>query len=99
MFEDYVITNHAIERYKERVDETDKNTVKRIKSDLHFTKVKRIINEENIRYVFARNGKEFIFVKDGNVWILKTIIKRTRNKQKEIIIRRSESAKKGIVIC
>ena len=79
MFEDYIITNHAIERYAERIKCNKKDIIKRIKNDLYFTKVKRIINNGDTRYVFTRNSKEFIFKNDAGKWILKTVIKRSRN--------------------
>lgn len=85
MFEEYIITNHVIERYKERIGEQDKEVVKRIRKDLHFTKVKKIVNEDNIRHVFTFNSKEFIFVKNRGYWILKTVIKRNRVRQQQAI--------------
>ena len=83
MFENYFITQHAIERYAERVSFDKKDIIKRIKHDLHFSKVKRIVNHGNIRHIFTYNSKEFIFIKDGqrNTWILKTVIKRSRKTQ------------------
>jgi hypothetical protein len=79
MFEDYIITKHAIERYMERIDYNRKDAIKRIQSDLYFKKVKRIINNGDTRHVFTNNSKEFIFKKDAGTWILKTVIKRTRH--------------------
>jgi hypothetical protein len=78
VFEDYIITNHAMQRYMERVDFNPKEVIKRIKSDLYFKKVKRIVNDGDIRHVFTRNSKEFIFKNDNGQWILKTVIKRNR---------------------
>lgn len=78
MFEDYIITNHAMQRYMERVDFNPKEVIKRIKSDLYFKKVKRIVNNGNTRHVFTFNSKEFIFKNDCGTWILKTVIKRNR---------------------
>lgn len=95
MFEEYIITKHAIKRYKERIGEDDKFIVKRIKADLHFTKVKRIINEENVRHVFTRNSKEFIFTKDRDIWVLKTIIKRNKYQQKEAISKKQKYSNGG----
>lgn len=85
MFEDFIITDHIMKRYQERVSQSRKDVIKRIKKDLHFTKINQIINKGNIRYVFTLHSKEFIFVRDGSKWILKTIIKRSRiNNQKAI---------------
>jgi len=95
MFENYVITDHAVERYQERMGEEKKNVIKRIRADLHFTKVKRIINEGSIKHVFTRNGKEFVFTKDGNVWVLKTVIKRTRQNHTNRISKKQASVTGG----
>lgn len=78
MFEKFIITNHVIERYYERVSGDRKEILRRINNDLHFSKVKRIINIGSYRYVFTRNSKEFIFIKDNGKWILNTVIKRSR---------------------
>lgn len=91
MFEDFVITNHIIDRYEERIRAKRDEVIKRIKRDLHFTKVKKIVNKGNIRHVFTYNSKEFIFVKDGATWILKTIIKHNRERQPSIIKKRKSA--------
>lgn len=81
MIEKYVVTEHAIERYCNRVQRekaTDDEIKRRIKKDLHYTKIKKIITRSNIKFVFTQNSKEFIFIKRNNMWVLKTIIKRTR---------------------
>lgn len=90
MFEDFIITNHAKERYKQRVRVSEKEIIKQIKKDLHFTKVKQIINIGNIRHVFTFHSKEFIFVKDGSKWVLKTIIKRSRSNNRQAIEKRKQ---------
>jgi len=92
MFEDFIITNHIKERYKQRIGASEKEIVKRIKKDLKFTKVKRIVNIGNVRHVFTVNSKEFIFVKDGSKWILKTVIKRNRENTKKVIEKRKRLA-------
>ncbi|UDY80670.1 hypothetical protein [Geobacillus phage GR1] len=92
MFEDFIITNHIKDRYKQRVGADEKEIIKRIKKDLHFTKVKQIINVGDIRHVFTFHSKEFIFVKDGSKWILKTIIKRSRNNNRQAIEKRKQLA-------
>ncbi|PEN61630.1 hypothetical protein [Bacillus wiedmannii] len=90
MFESFVITDHIMERYLKRVAKTKKDVVKRIRKDLHFSKVKQIINNGNVRHVFTFHSKEFIFVKDGSVWVLKTIIKRNRATNEEAIEKRKQ---------
>lgn len=94
MFEDFIITDHAIQRYKERVDDEEKDVIRRIKRDLYFKKIRRIVNNGNVRHVFTANSKEFIFVKDKKKWILKTVIKRNRETNKLAIKRRMTLAQK-----
>ena len=91
MFEDFIITNHIAERYCQRIGADKKEVLKRIKRDLHFTKVKRIVNNGNHRHVFTYNSKEFIFKKDKKQWILKTIIKRSRSNNEYAIKKRLTS--------
>jgi hypothetical protein len=88
MFEDYIITHHSIERYAERANYNKKNIIRQIKYDLRFTNAKRIINHENTRYIFTYNNKEFIFKKDKDTWILKTVIKRSRERTESAIEKR-----------
>lgn len=79
MFENYIITNHVVERYFERIGSKKKDVIKRIKRDLHYSKVKRIVNIGNTRHVFTINSKEFIFVqRRSGRWVLNTVIKRSR---------------------
>ena len=89
MFEDFIITDHIIKRYLERNPGSKKKEVRnRIKKDLHFTKVRKIVNNGNIRHVFTFHSKEFIFVQDGKKWVLRTVIKRTRNEVDRAINKR-----------
>jgi hypothetical protein len=92
MFEDFIITDHVMERYQERVSETKKDVVKRIRKDLHFKKVQQIINVGNVRHVFTSHSKEFIFAKEGFRWVLKTIIKRNRNTQQVAMMKRKKNS-------
>jgi hypothetical protein len=78
MFENYIITTHVVNRYLERVSETQKDAIKRIRYDLSYKRVKRIVNIGNTRHVFTVNSKEFIFVKSKGRWFLKTVVKRSR---------------------
>lgn len=91
MFEQFIITNHVVERYLERVGAKKKDAVRRIKRDLHYTKVKKIVNKGNYRYVFTWNSKEFIFKKDKGRWILNTVIKRSRSNNDKAIQERLNS--------
>lgn len=88
MFDRFIITDHFMGRYEERVGGNKKELEKKIKRDLHFTKVKRIVNDGDHRHIFTRNSKEFIFKKDGNIWILKTVIKRNRRRNPKAINQR-----------
>ncbi|MEK5205252.1 hypothetical protein NST55_28850 [Bacillus sp. FSL R10-2789] len=90
MFESFIVTDHIMERYLQRVSKTKKDVMRRIKKDLHFSKVRQIINNGNVRHVFTFHSKEFIFVKDGSVWVLKTIIKRNRVSNQEAIEKRKQ---------
>jgi hypothetical protein len=95
MFEDFIVTDHALKRYCQRVlhdDDEKEEVIRRIKRDLYFKKIKRIVNNGNTRHVFTWHSKEFIFVKDRNKWILKTVIKRTRAKNPKAIERRIRAA-------
>lgn len=92
MFEHFIITNHVVERYLERVGSKEKDAIKRIKRDLHYSKVKRIVNIGNHRHIFTINSKEFIFVKKRGRWILNTIIKRSHNTNNRAIQSRIKSA-------
>ena len=88
MLENFIITNHAISRYAERIGYNKNDIIKRIKSDLYFTKTIRIVNHEDTRYIFTYNSKEFIFKKSNGLWILKTVIKRNRERHYEAIEKR-----------
>jgi len=66
-----------------------KSSIKvKIKRDLSFKRVKKIVNKGNTRHVFTLNSKEFIFVKTRGTWILKTIIKRNRQQNSYAIQKR-----------
>ena len=88
MVENFIITHHILKIYKERIGSDEKETKNRIKKELHFTKVKRIINDDDHRYIFTTNSKEFIFKKGKGIWILKTVIKRSRKNTPNAINRR-----------
>ncbi|MGG1916031.1 hypothetical protein ABFY54_28925 [Priestia megaterium] len=92
MFEYYIITEHVIDRYRQRVDETVENIKKRIKQDLYFKKIKQIVNKGNVRHVFTISSKEFIFVKERGRWLLKTVIKRSRKTNDLAIQQRRKTA-------
>lgn len=91
MFEKFIVTNHITKRYFERIGANKKEVYRRIQRDLHFSKVKRIVNIGNHRHIFTLHSKEFIFKKDGPNWILKTIIKRSRNDNDYAIQKRLKS--------
>lgn len=88
MFEPFIISDHIIQRYIERVGCKRKEVINRIRRDLHFTNANRIINIGNDRHVFTRGNKEFIFKKLNDAWILKTIIRHNRQKSQKAIEKR-----------
>lgn len=92
----YIISSHAKKRYEQRVGVYQKlNTYQCIKHDLHFSKIKRIVtNEDGTIHVFARHSVEFVFVKDNGKLILKTVIKRNRATQKSSIYKRQRQCNK-----
>lgn len=92
MFEHFIITDHIMDRYEQRVHSSRKEVIQRIKKDLHFTKVKKIVNNGNVRHVFTFHSKEFIFVKDGPTWVLRTIIKRNRENNSVAMEKRLQHA-------
>lgn len=87
MFEHFIISDHVLERYAERIDGSKTELERRIRKDLSIGKIKYIFNIGKCRYIFCEYGKEFVFQRIGKTWILKTIIKRTR-KQNERALRR-----------
>lgn len=96
MFEDFLISQHICDRYRERVDGSVKNIKRKINQELHFSKVKQIINNGNVRHIFTLHSKEFIFVRKGRRWILKTIIKRSRLNNDHWIEKRKRESKQLI---
>ena len=92
MFEYYIIGEHVIDRYRERVDETVENIKRRINRDLYFMKIRHIVNNGNTRHVFTIGSKEFIFVKKRGVWVLKTVIRRNRKVNNRAIQHRKRVA-------
>lgn len=92
MFEDYIITEHVVERYNQRISESKSDVEKRIRRDLSYKRVKRIVNNGNTRHIFTFNSKEFIFKKGKNCWLLITVIKRNRENNSHAINRRIKVA-------
>jgi hypothetical protein len=94
----YIIDPHAEERYRERVGVYSKmNTRQCIKADLHFSKIKKIVHKDDgTIHVFARHSVEFVFIKPKKTLILKTVIKRTRDKQNHAINKRQKQCKKAM---
>jgi hypothetical protein len=76
----YIIDQHAVKRYKERIGNfKNLSTIDSIKRDLHFTRIKRIVHKEDeVIHVFTVHSKEFIFTKEKDKLVLKTVIKRNR---------------------
>lgn len=84
----YIITNHAVDRYKERTTVNTKEVKKSIMRDLKALKNKRIINVGDKQYVFYKHSKEYILQKKGNNYILLTVIKHKRGDKEKAIDKR-----------
>lgn len=92
----YIISDHAVERYNERVGAYRGMSIRQsINKDLHFTRIKKIVtnHEDDTVHVFTRHSKEFIFIKDSKALILRTVIKRSRDNNKRTINKRRKNCK------
>lgn len=86
----YVITRHAIEQYEDRIREKRfDDTRKCIRNDLKTLNIRRIVRIGDKTHVFTKGYREFIFTtetrKNSQMLILKTIIKRNFDSQRETI--------------
>lgn len=85
----YKITNHAIERYNERVNFSQKEIRRAIMKDLRSLKNKRIINVGSKKYIFFKNYREFVLeTKPDGTEILITVIKHKRDEKEKAIEKR-----------
>lgn len=87
MFDHFIISDHVIERYSQRIDGSKDNIIRRIKKDLSIGKIKHIFNIGSKRHIFCEYGKQFVFEKERGKWVLKTVIKRKRAENARAIIR------------
>jgi hypothetical protein len=94
----FKISNHAYEMYDIRVHKTRKSIGKAINHDLRTLNIRNIIRTvedgKQYIYIFTRNFKEFIFVQDGSLLILKTVIKRNSKDTHRTIEKRKYLSKK-----
>lgn len=86
----YIITDHAMERYAERINYNQKKTRDAIMKDLKALKNKRIINIGDKKHIFYKNYREFILQKKGNTEILVTVIKHKRSTKQQAIEKREQ---------
>lgn len=91
----YKITQHAMERYAERVNFNQKKVYNAIIKDLKSMKNKRIVNIGNgKRYIFFKNYREFVMVeKEDGTEVLITVIKHKRDKKEDAINKRLQEKK------
>lgn len=89
MFGKYYITNHALQRYEQRTNESKQSVQKRIMRDLNAIRNKKIVNIGPIKHIFyeqpSGNVREFILKQDmdrKDVFIVTTIINRSAEKNK-----------------
>src|SRR5699024_8014156 len=83
----YKITQHAMQRYAERVNFNKQKVYNAIIKDLKSMKNKRIGNIGNgKRYIFFKNYREFVMVeKEDGTEVLITVIKHNREKKEDAI--------------
>lgn len=80
----FVITNHAKQRFLQRLGRRRESNIsnegieKTIQKELTIKRIRYIIDIDDYKYVFLKNGKEYRFKKHNNTWILLTIIRHTR---------------------
>lgn len=91
----YKITKHAMQRYAERINFSQKKIYNAIIKDLKSTKNKRIINVGNgKRYIFFKNYREFVMQqKEDGTEVLITVIKHKRDKKENAIEKRLQEKK------
>lgn len=89
----YYISDHALDRYDERVNMKKRATIiESIKRDLRTLNIRNIIRKDNTTHIFTRNYKEFIFTTNKKgILCLKTIIKRNFTDNPKVIEKRKNS--------
>lgn len=87
----YIIGPHVVDRYIERIGTYKGMSAEEcIRKDLHFTKIKKIVNKNGDTHVFTVHSKEFIFSKEKGKLVLITVIKRNRETHKRVINKRQQ---------
>lgn len=86
----FIITKHAIERFDQRLGWRREGNVKKygieksIRKELSsYKKIKYIIDIDEHKYIFLKNGKEFRFKKERNTWVLLTVVRHCREEYHE----------------
>ena len=85
-----IITDHAMERYAERINYNQKKTRDAKMKDLKALKNKRMIIIGDKKHIFYKNYREFILQKKGNTEILVTVIKHKRSTKQQAIEKREQ---------
>lgn len=88
MKNNYKITKHAIERYSERINYSQKSVIQAMLKDLRSFN-KRIVNVGKKKYVFGKNYKEFVIEKNNKgIEVVITVIKHDRDEKGKAIEKR-----------
>jgi len=85
IFDDFDVSQHALERFRERVmltrnlniSENKEKTVEKIKRELDGRNIKKVINfGDKYKYIFTKRNTEFRFIRShsNNFWILTTVV-------------------------
>lgn len=94
----YIITDHAMQRYAERINYNQRKTRDAILKDLKALKNKRIINIGDKKHIFYKNYREFILQKKGNTEVLVTVIKHKRSTKQQAIEKREQERQEYLQI-
>ena len=83
MKQQYILTDHAIQRYESRTNKSKQNTKHRMLRDLHATRNKKLVKINKILHVFytqpSTNVREFIMEEKNGKYIVTTVINRNRH--------------------
>lgn len=70
------MSEHGEQRYIERIGVRKNMSVqKSLEKDLHYKRIKKIVDKTDTKHVFTFGRTEFIFSKKGSKLILKTVIR------------------------
>lgn len=90
----FIITNHALERYEQRTNESKTDVKQRIIRDLRALRNKKIIHIGSTKHVFytqpSKNVREFIIEESKGKLYVTTIINRSPEKSEKAYKKRLE---------